>query len=233
MFSPDTIQAMMEHARADYPRESCGLVIDGEYLPRKNSAEFPEKDFKISPQAVAAADRKGCIQAVVHSHPSAPAYPSRADMIGQIKTDLIWGIVPMLKGWPEWPFFWGGNTPIPPLVGREFRSGVTDCYALVRDWYRLERGLALPEYARSFDWWQSGENMFMENFKSAGFEPVEDKPRKGDVALIQVRSAVVNHCGLILDNGLMMHHLSNRLSGSEPLGRWQKYVRMIVRKVAE
>ena len=72
----------------------------------------------------------------------------------------------------------------------------------------------------------------MDNFRDAGFEPTSEPPQVGDVALMQVCSSKVNHCGIYLGAGLMLHHLSNRLSKTEPFNRWRKHVRMIVRRVA-
>ena len=100
MFSDHVIHAAMQHARDEYPRESCGLVVDGAYVPRMNTAEDPLEDFRISPQGYAAAARKGTVQGVIHSHPDKPDHPSRADMLGQIESGLAWGIVPFGKGWP-------------------------------------------------------------------------------------------------------------------------------------
>jgi len=48
------------------------------------------------------------------------------------------------------------------LVGREWSHGVLDCYALVRDWFRAERGVELPNFVRFDDWWKRGENLYLE-----------------------------------------------------------------------
>lgn len=231
MFVDTIIQAAMDHARQEYPREACGFVVSGEYLPRNNTAENPEVDFRVSPQAWVAAEAVGEIEAVIHSHPNGPAHPSRADMESQIRTGLAWGIVPMVKGAAQVPFFWGGDTPVQPLIGRRFRSGVADCYALARDWYRLEQGVVLPDFPRE-PGWEAEEDLFMDNFRGAGFEPVDDEPRIGDGILMQVCSRRVSHCAVYVGNGLMLHHLTRRQSCTEPMGRWRKLIRFVVRRVA-
>ncbi|WP_239057915.1 NlpC/P60 family protein [Pseudodesulfovibrio sp. JC047] len=231
MFSPETIRAAQEHARAEYPREACGLVVDGAYLPRTNTVENPLVDFRISPQGYAAAARRGEIQAVIHSHPDGPDHPSRADMIGQVDSGLAWGIVPVLSGAPQPPFFWGGNAPIPELIGRRFRHGVADCYALVRDWFRQERDDVLPEYPRDDEWWLGGGNLLMDNIQDAGFEVVDGDPQVGDMVFLQICASVPNHCGVYLGDGLLLHHLVNRFSRVEPLNRWRKHIRLFIRRV--
>ncbi len=230
MISQTVIQAAMQHAADEYPRESCGLVVDGVYLPRTNTAADPLEDFRISPQAYAAASRKGTVQAVIHSHPDKPDHPSGADMEGQIRSGLAWGIVPVRDGVAGEPFFWGGDTPVPPLLGRPFRHGVCDCYALVRDWYRTVKGLALPEFARQANWWEEECDLLADNVCRAGFSPISDTPQVGDVILMQISSDKINHMGVYVGNGLMLHHLSNRLSREEPYNRWRKFIRQIVRR---
>lgn len=239
MFSDRIINAAMEHARAEFPRESCGLVVDDKFVPRNNTALDPEKDFRIAPQAWLAAESRGTVRGVIHSHPEGTAHPSRSDMAGQIGSGLAWGIIPMQNGRPLHPFFWGGDTPMQPLVGREFRSGVADCYALARDWYLQEHGVTIMDCPRA-PGWDAEDDLFMDHFSEAGFEIVlhglrpEDLPRlqPGDGILLQICSAKVNHCGVYLGKGLMLHHLVDRLSREDVLARWASHVRYVLRRAA-
>ena len=76
-----------------------------------------------------------------------------------------------------------------PYVGREFVHGVVDCYSLVRDWYAREWGIELRDYDRRDQWWDHGENLYLENFQKEGFHkiPVEELQR-GDALLMQLVS---------------------------------------------
>ncbi|WP_319543151.1 C40 family peptidase [uncultured Pseudodesulfovibrio sp.] len=230
MFDQTIIRTAQAHAREQYPYESCGLVVDGQYISCTNTAANPLKDFRLDPGEYIRAEGMGAVRGVIHSHPDGPDHPSRADMLGQMESGLVWGIVTVIKGAALPPFFWGGDTPVPNLVGREFRHGITDCYGLVRDWYRLERHDLLPEYPRDDEWWLSGGNMLLDNFKDAGFHIVDDAPRPGDVALLQICADTVNHCGVYIGQGLMLHHLVNRCSRKDPMGRWHKHTRLMVRR---
>lgn len=234
------LAGMKVHAEADFPRESCGLVImpaeggEASYLPRTNCADNPEEDFRISPQAYAGAARQGQILAVVHSHPGGPAHPSESDMRGQIASNLAWAIVPVLgtmEGdcFAKPPIWWGPGVPVAPLLEREFVHGLADCYALGRDWYRTERGILLPDFARPDAWWECGGNLLLDHLAAAGFVRTDEPEEIGDGYIMQIQSRVPNHTAVYLGGGLILHHLANRLSRQEPLHRWRDHVLFRVR----
>ncbi len=241
---------MMDHAMDEFPNESCGLVVDDEYKPCKNiAAELPD-EFEIDPKDYLAAH--GRIQVVIHSHPAGWAYPSKDDMQGQVDSDLAWGIVTVKSGEAIEPFYWGGNTPIPELLRRPFRHGVTDCYSLIKHWYKIHRDIDLPEFPRGWDWWakkdETGkekpvENMYVEGFKKAGFAEVNicGDPKIGDIAMLALGADVINHAGIYIGNGLVMHHPGTgrrpkgydpqSLSKQEPLSPKMQDIQTWVRRI--
>ena len=233
-FGPEIARAMLEHACAVFPDESCGLVQGGAYRPMPNLAEDPETDFRMEPGALAMPG----VEAVVHSHPFGPDCPSQADMAAQIASSLAWGIVVVCADGPRErpvaspPFWFGDQVPRPPLLGRAFRHGVTDCYALCRDWWLAETGELLPDFPRPDRWWAEGGDMLLENFRLAGFEPVPlSQVRRGDGLLFSIPPGkAVDHCAMYLGEGHILHHLPKRFSRSEPLGRWAKHLRLAVRR---
>jgi len=101
------VQAMIDHARAEYPNEACGLVIGsdpaaagGEALrfePTRNKAAssfiyeiHPEDLYRIS---VAADDADEVIWGIVHSHTQTPAVPSRTDLGQAFYPDALYLLV--------------------------------------------------------------------------------------------------------------------------------------------
>jgi [CysO sulfur-carrier protein]-S-L-cysteine hydrolase len=75
-----------EHARAELPNESCGLLLlDGdqaiEYVPGENAAPTPYYfELRLDPETWADLGERDVEQAVVHSHVSSPPRPSRTDV---------------------------------------------------------------------------------------------------------------------------------------------------------
>ena len=55
-----TIDAIMAHAEAEYPRECCGVVAQKSrverYFPCRNVADDPEDNFVLCPEDYAAAE---------------------------------------------------------------------------------------------------------------------------------------------------------------------------------
>ncbi|HLY94701.1 MAG TPA: Mov34/MPN/PAD-1 family protein [Gaiellaceae bacterium] len=84
MVVPAKVRAQIaEHARAEAPNESCGLLLlDGdravEYVPAINKAASPYRfELYLDPTRWSEIELE---QAVVHSHLSSPPRPSRTDV---------------------------------------------------------------------------------------------------------------------------------------------------------
>jgi cell wall-associated NlpC family hydrolase len=240
-----TKNAIAEHALAEYPRESCGLVIvrdgDERYVRCRNLSSAPGEHFVMSPEDYALAEDAGTIVAVAHSHPGATARPSMVDKAMAEKSGIDrWVIVSinaqadgalMPDGWCEF----SPSRYIAPLLGRDWAHGTLDCYAIVRDWYWLERGVALPDFERADKWWDDGKSsLYMDHFSEAGFVEVGRAAdlQLGDVLLMQIRSknGVPNHAGVYIGNGQMLHHPYARLSCRVILGGlWARSLRTVLR----
>jgi proteasome lid subunit RPN8/RPN11 len=225
-----TVRAINAHAELEYPRECCGLIIvvrgREKYIPCRNVAVGTEH-FVLPAEDFAEAETQGAIMAVVHSHPDAAASPSQADLVACEESGVPWHIVRVdgVDGAPRAldlvTFEPSGYQA--PLVGRTFSHGVLDCYALIRDWYRQVRGIALPDFPRPDDWWNDGHSdLYTAGFTTAGFVMLGDgEPlQKGDVILMQIRSdnGVPNHGGVYIGDGLLLHHQYGLLSTRDVYG---------------
>lgn len=228
MFGIDVVTAAQQHAKIAYPQESCGIVVNETYIPCANTASAPEKDFQIAQREYAKHIINGSLQAVIHSHPNGPDHPSESDLRHQMAMRVPWGILSRNR-----PIFWfGDQVPMPPLMGRKFRFGVTDCYTLVRHWFKMKRGVDLINIPCEFGWWERGENLYEENLALTGFVEIDQADiEMGDCILMSIPSGaqVTNHACVYVGQGLILHHLIGRISTEEPVARWVRYITKVVR----
>lgn len=229
----DWQQVALKHAKEDAPREACGLlvVVKGRqrYWPCKNIST--EDDFFIlDPLDYADAEDAGTILAIVHSHPQTPAVASEADKMACEQFGLPWHIVSLLND------SWCQIKPSgyeAPLVGRQWTWGVSDCWTLVRDYYRREMKLKLRDWQRptSAEAFRQSP-LFEQCLAETGFADTEStEPQKGDALLMSLDgSPGLNHVAVYIGEGKMLHQLQGRLSSRDYWdGYWQKVTGRIVR----
>jgi len=211
------------HAKEQDPKESCGLLIDvkgkEKYYPCKNLSSYSQQCFIIDPKDYAKAEDSGKVLAVIHSHPVTPPVASQADMISCEESGLIWHIVnPKTEQWG----FYKPSGYKPPLIGRHWVWGITDCWSLVRDWYKEKLGITLRDWERPTTPEEFIENpMFEKCAWRTGFRQLrpEEKLENGDLLFMSIMATGLNHVAIFLD-GDVLHHLADRISCKEPYNQW-------------
>ena len=222
----DSVRAeALKHAQEEYPRESCGLVLlrHGKlrYHRCRNLATDPEQMFVIDPDDWVEAEDSGAQVAwIIHSHPSSPPEPSQADRVACEQWGIPWAIVQPQTG------AWGEHRPNgyrAPLLGREWVWGVTDCWALCRDWYREVRGIELRDWERPISVQDFNlDPMFTRCFAETGFRELraDEDLRVGDLIVMSIAAPTLNHIGVYVGNQQLLHHLGGRLSCKDVYGGW-------------
>jgi cell wall-associated NlpC family hydrolase len=227
-----------KHILSQYPNEACGLIVTGDYIPCANIHEEPNRAFRVDSEIVSKYVIAGTLEAVIHSHPihlyggnnkTDPRTPTHADQVAWQAGKWPWAIY-ATNGTEVSDPLWLDDTVIPPLIGREFIHGVYDCLSIIRDYYRSELNIQLPNHPRSWHWWDNGHNLYEDNFKAFGFYEIPaSEARLHDVALFQVASPVINHGAVITGTNEITHHLMHRLSGRDSLARWSKQIVKYIR----
>ena len=211
------------HAKDQNPKESVGLLLNirgkKRYYPCENLAITSYQEFILNPEDYVKADNLGDIVAVIHSHPISSPEPSQADKVSCERSNLPWHIVNPES--EEWAYLEPSGYKA-PLLGRKWVWGVTDCWSLVVDWYREEKGIELKDYERNMT---ADEFLFDPLFESyawrTGFRELrpDEVLKKGDVLLMSIMYPTLNHVAIFLGD-MVLHHLADRLSCREPYSEW-------------
>jgi len=213
-------QAMIQHTLDDYPNEAVGLILEDEYVRLENVSETPTKSFEVD--SVEYVKHKDVV-ALYHSHPydkddketiklQRMKFDLRTPSLKDIETHIAMSI-PFVICTTEGenvskPLWIGYETQ--PLVGRDFIYHVNDCWTLVRDWYKQEKDIELPNIKKEFNWWrgEEPENHYEELYDEAGFVEIDGRDIDvGDVAVLSVGSNVGNHLGVYLGGNMLLHHM--------------------------
>jgi proteasome lid subunit RPN8/RPN11 len=133
--SADMVQDLIDHARAEYPNEMCGLVIgdrpaaDGgralRWEPTRNRAASPLR-YEIHPDdllrlTIETEDAGHEFWAIAHSHTHSPPRPSPTDVGLAFYPDAIYLLVSLADDEPAvatWRIVDGGIHPVELIVGK-------------------------------------------------------------------------------------------------------------------
>lgn len=219
------LEDMLQFAQQEAPNEACGLVVatgKRQRLQRaKNIAANPTTTFDLDPDAWLQIGDDESVVGIFHSHPMTSAEPSMADLAGCEASAMPWHIINPQTA--QYVYFEPTGF-VTPYAGRPYVHGVLDCFTIVRDWYKREANLELPNFRRTDGWWERGEDLYVDNYGDCGFERLIDQPcKRGDLFLIQVASKVPNHAAVFLGGDQILHHAQGRLSRIDVYGgMWEK-----------
>ena len=216
-------EAALAHAKDQDPDESCGLLLNirgkERYHPCRNLSAQSDEYFILDPEDYIKGSNLGTITAIIHSHPDTPPVASQADKMSCEQSKLPWYIVnPKTETW-------GYYEPCgykAPLLGRPWVWAVTDCWSLIVDWYKEERGIELLDYERPTKIEEFTDDPVFERYlPSRGFRLLKpDEPlMNGDVLAMSILGKGLNHVGIFID-GDVLHHSADRLSCREPYNPW-------------
>ena len=130
----DMVQRLIDHARAEYPNEMCGVIVgdrpaasDGRalrWVPTRNRAASPLR-YEIDPDdlyrlTIETDDADETFWAIAHSHTHSPARPSPTDIGLAFYPDAIYLLVSLAEEQPvvaAWRIRDGQVYPVELIVG--------------------------------------------------------------------------------------------------------------------
>lgn len=227
MINADTLVQLRAHAEQCHPMECCGVVVQAgdveQYVPCRNIAR-EERFFIIHPDDYAAAEAKGRITHIAHSHANkSTAAPSAADVQSCNNSGVEWVIVNSPGN--DCRYIKPTNETA-PYVGREYVNGVFDCATLFADYYWDKYGIKIEyEQILKRKWWEDGHNYMLDQLPKNGFRTIsEHELREGDIILMQIRANVPNHIAVYLGGNVILQQCYNKLSGKTIYGGfWRKH----------
>lgn len=223
------------HCLKNYPNEACAVAIETDsklkVINCNNTHDDPLNHFRIDGKTISDYLINGSLKAVLHSHTHTSnkigdlRTPSAHDIQGHIDTSVPWGIV-ATDGITVSDPIWLDDNEIQPLLGRQFVHGVYDCLAILRDYYKIHRGITIKNYARDPDWWTLGQSLCTDEvIADNGFTPIKYTDlQEGDIVLMQIASPVPQHWAVVTGNNTIIHQLPHRLSCEDSLSKWKKFV---------
>ena len=240
MITEKMLEDFKAHCLDEFPNEAVGVLTARKYHRMKNVADDPENQFEIDPEEYV---KKTNPKMVLHSHTHAvdsmelrkmrragidPRTPSVADRRSQALSGLPYGVA-LCDGEGVSPVLtFGADTP--PLIGRRYVWGVTDCFTLVRDYFKLERDIEIEDRIVEFGFWRNGDNLIEEEFEDHGFEEIDRRMMEaGDVLLMQVNTEVPSHLGVLMEDGTILHHQFRELSRKAEWSDMGGYVVKVLR----
>lgn len=203
-----------QHARDCFPYECVGIIVNDSYIPLKNIHSDPLNHFRVDPDVVLQYMNK--IERVLHSHNIEihPKHPSYDDMVTQLSWNITFGIIP-IDSQSVYPIlYWGDDVSVGDYSGRDYIFGIQDCFSVIRDYYRFELDILLPNFPRSLDY--NTKNEYLDHIKEYGFYQVTlDDLQKNDLILVKIRNDFPNHIIQYMGNHQGLHHLLNKYSKTE------------------
>lgn len=218
---------IVDHCNKEYPNEACGLVIlfkgRYKYIPCTNiSGDLATDEFCISGLEYADAEDQGEVITIVHSHPQRDSSPGPTDIISQQKHGIGWLIVGLhgKKQQPDFHWIKEAKKEL-PLYGREYLWHVYDCGSFIRDFYKQEFNIELPDFHRPEKFWDKGLEIYLDCYEKAGFIPVDFIDLKyGDVILFALGTHITTHGAVYVGDNKIAHHYNGRLSCRDVIGNY-------------
>jgi cell wall-associated NlpC family hydrolase len=111
------------------------------------------------------------------------------------------------------------------LVGNPFQLGTYDCLRMVRDFYKQNFDIDIPNYARPTNWNSDTLDLIGLLHSKLGFEKVDTwKLQPGDILATAIGTSKPNHMVIYVGDNMILHHKTGAMSAAETFRPWWKMV---------
>lgn len=227
-FKEKLTYSIKKHCLSKPDEECCGLVVFSKITnedivcPCQNTNPEKKYNFTINPNDYLNATAIGDIKAVYHSHPAGKVAFSEFDKMNSNNHNLTY-ILYHIKS-DDFLYYYP-NKEMNKYIGREFSYGKSDCFSLIKDYYKREKNIDIIEYDqlvnRDSSWRKKSAEHFQKmleanpNFKEVDSQKLE----KDDVLAYQYFDRPFEHFGVYLGDNLVLHQKIRRLSCIEPVDK--------------
>ena len=222
-------RTIKEHSLKESPRESCGLITtkDGVLSVHKalNGATDSHR-FRINPFDYVKASGKGKIIAVYHSHVKGCNF-SELDKFNSETHELTY-ILYCLEN--NSFLTYDPKNEFNNYIGRDFEWGVSDCFTLVRDFYKEKLNIEIGDYPREEGWAEKFGPLFDKYLGKENFKEVKNLKKYDGILFRSRKEGCSTHCAIYLGEGLMLHQPRNTVSRIDDYDeRFKRITNKIVR----
>ncbi len=225
-----------KHALENQNIECCGLLLSNDIVFRCENISEIKNHFQISPTDYLKATTLGNIIAVYHSHCNGNCDFSEYDklMANNLNLKYILYCINTDKFKEYTP-----QTYKNPYIGRYFEIGKSDCFSLVREYYKKELNLDIVDCKRDINWYKTNEqkDLFDEIYSIHKNEWIKISVGSPEIEIMKKHDAVVMrfkedaspcHIAIYVDDGAILHHKQQQYSTiekySKPYQRRTAYV---------
>lgn len=116
-------------------------------------------------------------------------------------------------------------------LGAPYVEGKNDCYSVLRQYFRDQWGVWLPNIARPNNFWDDPKMDFYGAYRLYGFKPVFDQPLEiGDVLIMPLNTKMNTHAAAVVEGNQILHHMPGGRSTLDPLfPKWVNRANAVLR----
>jgi len=210
--------------------EACGLILESGnstfVCKCKNISQNSGKHFELNPLDYLRLWDEGRNKIIGYWHTQKSTKPSSLDVINYKNHKLPSYIYSRESD--EIIEVTDKHLKYNKYLGREFEINKSDCFGLVRDYYKNEKGIFITDYHREDGWFKSFPDLIKNVYEREGFVKIKiEEIVEGDLVEFSY-----GHFGIYLEGDLILHHERSKYSNIERFTEvWKKRVSNIYRHI--